>query len=140
MSTERPKHKSLVTVASVVALLLGLKLIGAPEDILGATIPEVLKGQVVGWTGLILLSCAIWLWGLRSVKQVTPRALIGGFITVVMLIVAVTGLKFTSVGSHLTDNPMSIEIQNDGYSVTGGVMLLIAGFVLGYLLAKRADT
>jgi glucose uptake protein GlcU len=51
---------------------------------------------------------------------------------VIAILLIVIGLKFTSIGS----GPAHL-IQNDGYNVTGGVLTLLGGFILGTLYKAK---
>ena len=51
---------------------------------------------------------------------------------IVSIAIVIVGLKFTSIGS----GPGGL-VQNDGYSVTGGFLTLIGGFLLGLLYANK---
>jgi glucose uptake protein GlcU len=52
------------------------------------------------------------------------------FLALAVLLIVV-GLKFTSIGSGINN------IQNDGYNVTGGILSLAGGAILGAFFANK---
>lgn len=58
------------------------------------------------------------------------KALLSNVILGVGLILILVGIKFTSIAS----GPYSI--QNDGYNVTGGLMTMAGGVMVGYLIGR----
>lgn len=58
------------------------------------------------------------------------KALLSNVILGVGLILILVGIKFTSIGS----GPYSI--QNDGLNVTGGLMTMAGGVMVGYLIGR----
>ena len=49
------------------------------------------------------------------------------------LVLIIVGLKFTSIGV----GPSNL-LQDDGYNVTGGIMTMMGGIIIGMLLGLKA--
>ena len=128
---KQQKHYLGMAISAGVLLCVMLALwVNSMKTFFGIYIPEEMVGDISGWlwVGLIVLAFKLH----RQRKNPEPEKVIRSILGFVSFALFVIGLRFVAIEFHIFPN-----MANNGFTVTGGFMMLFSGLIAGYLLGTQ---
>lgn len=128
MAKEVQKHVSTNKVWGLIfGCLLLSGVVGNAETLFGLTVPQEALMYITSPLSIVLIGFAVALLFLR--KSLTISKLVDGTLSLAAITLLIVGWRLAAGPADLSGN--------DGYTVTGGFLMMFSGVITGYLIAKK---
>jgi len=111
----------------IVGCILLSGAVGNAKTVFGITVSQEALMYITSPLSIILIAFAVTLLFMR--KSLTILSLIDGILSLVAITLLIVGWRFAAGPSDWSGN--------DGYTVTGGFLMMASGVIMGSLITKR---
>lgn len=131
MKKENKSLRQQISLAVIVFLILGFWL-SNHHELFGVYIPIEMADSINSNLSLLFIISAIWLHIQR--KKPDAELVKSGLAVILSLALFVIGFRFVAgeTGAY------SMNISNDGFTVTGGFLMFLSGLILGSFAKKSS--
>jgi hypothetical protein len=124
------KHSTFPVPGVIVASLIVAALLHNRHTFLGVHLPGSIAFQLNNQLTGLFLVLAVVLFVER--RRLNKERLISTLLGAAAIILFVVGLRYASLGV----GPVQL-MQDDGFTVTGGLLMLLSGLIAGWMIGKR---